>query len=135
MHKRAVVCYSRIQNSSRDIYRPRLICSPLKPRQYLRPLSPHALQFSPINPQRLQNERRNLRREDPLSEFLRFCDLRTANETSYVPVIGAQAAVLFDFLFGGCVDDSDVGLHDDVRDEGVVDGGTETWMSSVSETG
>lgn len=43
--------------------------------------------------------------------------------------------MLFDFLFGGCVDDSDVGLHDDVGHEGAVDGGTETWIFCVSEVG
>ena len=114
---------------------PSPVHSPLKPRQDLRPLNPHALQLSPINPQRLQNQRRNLRREDPLREFLRLRDPRTAHEASYVPVIGAQSAVLFDLFLGGRVDDSDDGLDDDVGYEGAVDWGAETWIAVVNGMG
>ena len=135
MHKRALEFRCRIQIVSPDFYRPCPICSPLKPRQDLRTLGPHALQLSTINSQRLQDQRRDLRREDPLCELLRFCDFRTANEAGYVPIIGAQTAVLFDLLFGGCVDDSDVGLHDDVGYKWAIDGGTETSIFIVSETG
>lgn len=102
------------------------IRSPLKPRQNLRPLSLNAFQLSAINSQRLQNQRRNLRREDSLCELLRLSDSRTANETSYVPVIGAQTAVLFDLRFGGRVDDSELGFDDDVGHEWAVNGSTES---------
>ncbi len=117
-----------------DFYKPCPIRSPLEPRQDIRSFSPPALQLTAIDSQRLQYQRRNLLREDPLCELLRFCDLRTANEASYIPVIGTQTAVLFDLLFGGRVDDPDVGLDDDVGHERAVDGVTETWISSVSET-
>lgn len=43
--------------------------------------------------------------------------------------------MLLDLLFGGRVDDSDVGLDDDVGYEGAVGGGTETWFLVLSETG
>ena len=69
-----------------------------------------------------------------MCELLRFCDPRTADEAGYVPVVGAQTAVLFDFLFGGRVDGSDEGLDDDVGYEGAVDGSTKTWIFGVSET-
>ena len=107
----------------------------LKPRQNLRPLSPDPLQLSPINPQCLQNQRRNLRREDPLGKYLRLCDSRAAHEASYVPVIDAQSTVLFDFLLGGRVDGSDRRLDDDIGYEGAVDWGAETWVAVVSEMG
>lgn len=97
----------------------------------MRPFSPHALQLSAINSQRLQNQRRNLRRENLLRKFLRFCDSRTANEASYIPIIGAQTAVLFDLLFGGREDNSDLGLHDDVGHKRAIGGGTETWWFLV----
>ena len=117
-----------------DFYKPYPIRLPLESRQDICSLSPHTLQLTAIDSQRLQYQRCNLLREDPLCELPRLCDLRTANEASYIPVIGAQTAVLFDLLFGGCVDDPDVGLDDDVGHEGAVDGVTETWISSVSET-
>lgn len=64
-----------------------------------------------------------------------LCDSRTADEASYDPVVGAQTAVLFDLLFRGGVDDSEIGLNDDVGYEGAVDGGTETWDFGVSVIG
>lgn len=43
--------------------------------------------------------------------------------------------MLFEFLFGGRVDNSEVGLDDNVGYEGAVGRGTETWSFGVSETG
>ena len=108
-------------------------CSPLESRQDLRPFGSDALQLSAVDSQRLDNQRRNLRRENPLREHLRFPDSRTADEASYVPVVGAQPAVLFDFLFRRRVDDSNVRLDNDVGYERIVDGGSEPLIAPVSD--
>ena len=41
--------------------------------------------------------------------------------------------MLFDLLFGRRIDDSEVGLDDDVGYKWIVDGGTETCISTVSD--
>ena len=41
--------------------------------------------------------------------------------------------MLFDLLFGRRIDDSEVGLDDDVGYEWIVDRGTEIWILTVSD--
>lgn len=64
---------------------------------------------------------------------MRLFNPRTADEAGYVPIIGAQPAVLFDLLFGRRVDDSEVGLDNDVGYERAIDGGTKAWILTVSD--
>ena len=96
---------------------------------------PSALQVFSVNTRRLQNQRRNLRREDSLWELLRLRNSWAAHEASYVPVIAAQSAMLLDFLFGGRACCSDERLDEDVGYEGAVDWGAETWIAIASEMG
>ena len=91
------------------------------------------MQLPTINSQRLENQRRDLRRKDPLHEHLRSPDSRTANEASYVPIIGAQPAVLFDFLLRRRVDGSNVRLDNDVGYEWIVGWGSKSLIATVSD--
>lgn len=64
---------------------------------------------------------------------MRFLDPRTADEAGDVPVVGAEPAVLFDFLFGRRVDDAKIRLDNDVGYERVVDGVAEAYVRTVSD--
>lgn len=60
---------------------------------------------------------------------------RTANEASHVPIISAYSVVFFDLSFGHRIDDSDVGVDNDVRYERIIDRSTETCIPSMSNIG